>query len=112
VAPRNGIGREMTLQAALAASTRHFAGVTLHLTIPAIFGRSRPAVRQKAQLVRLLQERYGYARERAEQEVDQRLREYQGKAEGIASSVADRAGEIGALRDLHRLRSLSPDALA
>jgi uncharacterized protein YjbJ (UPF0337 family) len=66
---------------------------------------------QKAQLIRLVQEKYGYARERAEQEIDRRLREYsdtgggsgtgrQGEAtsttaEGVASSLTATAGEVG-----------------
>ncbi len=55
---------------------------------------------QKAQLIRLVQEKYGYARERAEQEIDRRLREYRDKAgssaaEGAASSLAATAGEVG-----------------
>jgi uncharacterized protein YjbJ (UPF0337 family) len=67
---------------------------------------------QKAQLVRLVQEKYGYARERAEQEIDRRLRDYreagggsasgqQGEAtattaEGYASGLSARASEVGA----------------
>jgi uncharacterized protein YjbJ (UPF0337 family) len=64
---------------------------------------------QKAQLIRLVQEKYGYARERAEQEIDRRLRDYreagggsasgqQGEAtmEGHASGLSARASEVGA----------------
>jgi uncharacterized protein YjbJ (UPF0337 family) len=67
---------------------------------------------QKDQLVRVLQERYGYTRERAAQEVDRRLREYTeraktGGASGLAetvtttaqeaaSSLAGAAGAVGA----------------
>lgn len=66
---------------------------------------------RKDQLIRLVQEKYGYARERAEQEVDRRLREYrdamgpsgtgrQGEAmsstlEENASRLAATAGEVG-----------------
>jgi uncharacterized protein YjbJ (UPF0337 family) len=64
----------------------------------------------KAQLIRVIQTRYGYAQERAEQEVDRRLREYYDAmkpsegglgqtvttaAQGVASSVAGTAGEVG-----------------
>jgi uncharacterized protein YjbJ (UPF0337 family) len=67
---------------------------------------------QKAQLIRLVQEKYGYARDRAEQEIDRRLRDYreagggsasgrQGEAtattvEGYASSLSATASEVGA----------------
>jgi len=66
----------------------------------------------KAQLIRLIQTRYGYAHERAEQEVDRQLREYYNTtgtseggglgqtvtaaAQGAASSVAGTASEVGA----------------
>jgi uncharacterized protein YjbJ (UPF0337 family) len=64
---------------------------------------------QKEKLVRAIESRYGYARERAEQEVDRRLAEFyttlersqggrlveaaSGAAQGIASTVAKSAGE-------------------
>lgn len=64
----------------------------------------------REQLIRMIQTRYGYARERAEQEVERRLREYYDTAEGskggrlgdtvtataqgVASSVAGTAGEV------------------
>jgi uncharacterized protein YjbJ (UPF0337 family) len=67
---------------------------------------------QKAQLIRLVQEKYGYARERAEQEIDRRLRDHRDtaggsgserhggtaaeKLEGYASSLSATAGEVGA----------------
>jgi uncharacterized protein YjbJ (UPF0337 family) len=41
---------------------------------------------QKARLVRLVQEKYSYARERAEQEVDKRLREHSEAKDGAAAS--------------------------
>jgi len=66
---------------------------------------------EKDRLVRLVQEKYGYARERAEQEIDRRLREYhdmeQGSAAGsergeastrvgdYAAGLAASAGEVG-----------------
>ena len=57
---------------------------------------------KKAQLIRLVQDKYGYIRERAEQEVDRRLREYRdtmegggGGAQGTAAGVAAMAGEVG-----------------
>ncbi|HSF29105.1 MAG TPA: hypothetical protein VLK82_01340 [Candidatus Tectomicrobia bacterium] len=65
----------------------------------------------KSQLVRVIQARYGHARERAEDLVEQRLREYYHKmapaggdslrekvtatAQGVASSVAGTAGDVG-----------------
>jgi uncharacterized protein YjbJ (UPF0337 family) len=56
---------------------------------------------QKSRLIRLVQEKYGYARERAEQEVERRLREYRDAteasttAEGLGATVAAAAGEVG-----------------
>jgi uncharacterized protein YjbJ (UPF0337 family) len=60
---------------------------------------------QKDQLVRLLQEKYGYARERAEQEVNHRLHEYgEGmgtSAQDFAAGLADTAGKVtAAVQDL------------
>jgi hypothetical protein len=62
---------------------------------------------EKAQLVALVQERYGYTRERAQQEVERRLQEYQTSvsqlvgaltdtAQEVASSLAETAGEVAA----------------
>jgi uncharacterized protein YjbJ (UPF0337 family) len=62
---------------------------------------------KKAQLVALVQERYGYTRERAQREVEQRLQEYQTSvsqlvgaltdtAQEMASSLAETAGEVAA----------------
>ena len=62
---------------------------------------------KKAQLVALVQERYGYTRERAQQEVERRLQEYQTSvsqlvgtltdtAQEVASSLAETAGEVAA----------------
>lgn len=55
---------------------------------------------KREQLISLIQERYGYPWERAEQEVDRRLREYRETAEGVAATVtttvrgaASRVGE-------------------
>jgi uncharacterized protein YjbJ (UPF0337 family) len=65
---------------------------------------------QKARLIRLVQEKYSYARERAEQEIDRRLREYHdvkgeatagqssetsATAESYAATLAAKAGEVG-----------------
>jgi len=66
---------------------------------------------QKERLIRLMQEKYGYARERAEQEIDRRFREHRdmtgGSATGregqeasstvggYASNLAATAGEVG-----------------
>jgi uncharacterized protein YjbJ (UPF0337 family) len=62
---------------------------------------------KKSQLVALVQERYGYTRERAQQEVEQRLQAYQTSvsqlvgtltdtAQEMASSLAETAGEVAA----------------
>jgi uncharacterized protein YjbJ (UPF0337 family) len=67
---------------------------------------------QKARLIRLVQDKYGYARERAEQEIDRRFREHseaKGEAaagqqsgtgasatpEGYAAGIAATASEVG-----------------
>jgi uncharacterized protein YjbJ (UPF0337 family) len=66
----------------------------------------------KTQLIRVIQTRYGHARERAEEVVDQRLREYHeamgaseggslrekvtATAQGVASSMAGTAGDVSA----------------
>jgi uncharacterized protein YjbJ (UPF0337 family) len=50
---------------------------------------------KKTQLIQLVQQKYGYARERAEQEVERRLGEYRDMNAGIASSLAATAGEVG-----------------
>jgi uncharacterized protein YjbJ (UPF0337 family) len=43
---------------------------------------------QKERLIRLLQEKYGYARERAEQEIDRHFREQQDVAGGAAAGLS------------------------
>jgi uncharacterized protein YjbJ (UPF0337 family) len=66
----------------------------------------------KTELIRVIEARYGHARERAEQVVDQRLHEYYeymgtseggslrekmtGAAQGVASSMGGTAGDVGA----------------
>jgi len=54
---------------------------------------------QKSQLIRLVQQKYGYARERAEQEVDRRLRDYYEASGtsggGTAAGPAATAGAVG-----------------
>lgn len=61
------------------------------------------ATGQRDQLIRVVQQKYGYARERAEQEVNQRLEEYGQTSEGMAAgavraarTVADTAAKAGA----------------
>jgi uncharacterized protein YjbJ (UPF0337 family) len=49
---------------------------------------------QKDRLVSLVQQRYGYTRERAQQEVDQRLQEYSQKPAGVAATVTSAAQEV------------------
>jgi uncharacterized protein YjbJ (UPF0337 family) len=50
---------------------------------------------QKDKLVGLLQERYGYTREQAEQEVERRLQEYGDKTGGAVASMSAKAREFG-----------------
>lgn len=51
---------------------------------------------QKDKLVGLIQERYGYTREQAEQEVERRLQEYDDKTDGAVASMSAKAREFGA----------------
>jgi uncharacterized protein YjbJ (UPF0337 family) len=46
---------------------------------------------QKDRLISLVQQRYGYSRERAQQEVDRRLQEYSEKPAGVAATVTSAA---------------------
>jgi uncharacterized protein YjbJ (UPF0337 family) len=50
---------------------------------------------QKDKLIGLLQERYGYSREQAEQEVEWRLREYGNQAGGTVNNLTAKARELG-----------------
>jgi len=47
-------------------------------------------------LTGLLQEKYGYTREQAEQEIDRRLQEYGDKVAGVVASASAKAQELGA----------------
>jgi uncharacterized protein YjbJ (UPF0337 family) len=47
-------------------------------------------------LTGLLQEKYGYTREQAEQEIDHRLQEYGDKVAGVVASASAKAQEFGA----------------
>jgi len=51
---------------------------------------------QKDKLIGLIQERYGYTREQAEQEVERRLQEYDDKTDGAVASMSAKAREFGA----------------
>src|SRR5215468_9712605 len=51
---------------------------------------------QKDKLIGLIQERYGYAREQAEQEVERHLQEYGDKTGGAVARISARARELGA----------------
>jgi hypothetical protein len=51
---------------------------------------------QKDKLIGLVQERYGYARGDAEEEVDRRLKEYNAKMSGGMARMAAKAQELGA----------------
>jgi uncharacterized protein YjbJ (UPF0337 family) len=49
---------------------------------------------QKDRLISVVQQRYGYPRERAQQEVDRRLQEYQGQSAGVAATVTSAAQDV------------------
>jgi uncharacterized protein YjbJ (UPF0337 family) len=51
---------------------------------------------QKDKLIGLIQERYGYAREQAEQEVERRLQEYGDKTGGTVGRMSVKARALGA----------------
>ncbi len=51
---------------------------------------------QKDKLVGLIQERYGYTREQAEQEIERRLQEYGDKTGKVVASMSAKAREFGA----------------
>ena len=51
---------------------------------------------QKDKLVGLIQERYGYTREQAEQEIERRLQEYGDKTGGVVGRMSVKAREFGA----------------
>jgi uncharacterized protein YjbJ (UPF0337 family) len=51
---------------------------------------------QKDKLTGLLQEKYGYTREKAEQEIERRFQEYGDKTAGILANVSAKAQELGA----------------
>ena len=49
----------------------------------------------KDQLIGLVQEKYGYARDHAEQEVERRLKEFADQSSGVVASVTAKAQELG-----------------
>lgn len=49
---------------------------------------------QKERLISVVQQRYGYPRERAQQEVDRRLREYGERTAGVAATVTSAAQDV------------------
>ena len=51
---------------------------------------------QKDKLIGLIQERYGYTREQAEQEIERRLQEYGDKTGGAVGRMSVKAREFGA----------------
>ena len=51
---------------------------------------------RKGELIGLVQEKYGYTRDYAEQEVERRLKEFGAKSGGTISNVAAKAQEFGA----------------
>jgi uncharacterized protein YjbJ (UPF0337 family) len=50
---------------------------------------------QKDKLIGLVQEKYGYARDYAEQEVERRLKEFGNKTGGVVENVTAKAQELG-----------------
>jgi uncharacterized protein YjbJ (UPF0337 family) len=50
---------------------------------------------QKDELIGLIQERYGYTREQAEQEIERRLQEYGDKTGGAVASMSAKVQELG-----------------
>jgi uncharacterized protein YjbJ (UPF0337 family) len=51
---------------------------------------------QKDKLIGLVQEKYGYGRDHAEQEVERRFKEYSDKTAGTVATVTAKAQELGA----------------
>ena len=49
---------------------------------------------QKDRLINIVQQRYSYPRERAQQEVDRRIQEYQDKSAGVAATVTGAAQDV------------------
>jgi uncharacterized protein YjbJ (UPF0337 family) len=49
---------------------------------------------QKDRLINVVQQRYGYPRERAQQEVDRRLQEYNAQSAGVAATVTSAAQDV------------------
>jgi uncharacterized protein YjbJ (UPF0337 family) len=49
---------------------------------------------QQDRLISTVQQRYGYPRERAQQEVERRLHEYGGRAAGVAATVTSAAQDV------------------
>jgi uncharacterized protein YjbJ (UPF0337 family) len=49
---------------------------------------------QKDRLISTMQQRYGYPRERAQQEVERRLQEYGGRTAGVAATVTSTAQDV------------------
>ena len=51
---------------------------------------------QKDRLIGLVQERYGYTRVRAEEDVEQRLKEFSENTRGVGARIIDKAQQFGA----------------
>jgi uncharacterized protein YjbJ (UPF0337 family) len=49
---------------------------------------------QKERLISIVQQRYGYPRERTQQEVERRLQEYGGRTAGVAATVTSAAQDV------------------
>jgi hypothetical protein len=50
--------------------------------------------RQKDRLISIVQQRYGYPRERAQQEVDRRLQEYTDRSAGVTATMTGAAQDV------------------
>ena len=59
---------------------------------------------QKDKLIGLIQERYGYAREQAEQEIERRFQEYGDKTGGAVASMSAKAESSARLQRERRTR--------
>jgi hypothetical protein len=51
---------------------------------------------QKDRLISIVQQRYGYPHERAQQEVDRRLQEYNAQSAGVTATVTGAAQDVAA----------------
>ena len=67
---------------------------------------------QKDKLIGLIQERYGYTRDQARDEIERRFDEYSNKAQEITKSTAERLEAAGAYLQEKRLADIATDFAA